>query len=192
MSNIVAPTSSGNVVRTAGGFRARAGAVIVADCSYSMSYVDKTKPRIEHLAQVLAYLLQQVRLQGIVAFNTVPYELPMGGSIMLPEPDGGTAIHLALDHVARMQPLPRRAIVISDGEPNDDQLAIEAAKALGKLGVPIDAHYVGPDNVACMDFMRRLSEAGAPGGKWGKFDLADSARVAAEIRLAITDQRGAR
>jgi hypothetical protein len=79
-------------------------------------------------------------------------------------------------------------LVLCDGHPSDELAALGAAARLRP--VPIDGYFVGSDTDRyALDFMRRLSEAGGPGGRWGKFNLGDHYRLGTELLLAITDQR---
>ena len=176
------------------------GSVLVADCSLSMSWVDSPEGvyvtgapvgsmrRIDNLARVLAWLLSRTRLQALVCFNDAPYEVELAGRIRLPQPDGGTALHLALRHVAGLQPRPARVIVLSDGCPNVPEWALGEARALRPM--PIDAYYVGPDGQSePIAFMEQLAKAGGPGGRWGRYDMAEVAKVGEELRLRITGPR---
>ena len=181
------------------------GAVLLADCSYSMAWGDDGRydrmgvqqpdftpagsRRIDRLARVLAYVLTYTRLQALVAFADAPVELPVSGRVALPEPSGGTALDLALEHVARMRPRPLKCMVLSDGSPNSPEAALTAARLLKPM--VIDAFYLGPDEHAeALAFMRALAACGGPGGKSGRFDLCEPLQVAETIRLRLTDQRG--
>lgn len=176
------------------------GAVLLADCSYSMAMRDDAVTgieswdgsgprRIDRLAKVLAYVLTYTRLQALVAFGDAPMELPVSGRVALPEPSGGTALDLALEHVARMRPEPVRVMVLTDGQPNSPEAALAAARLL-KPAV-IDGYYVGAegDEVA-LAFLAELAACGGPRGKSGRFDLFSPLAVAETIRLRLTDQRG--
>lgn len=191
MANLPTDEANRKLVRVTVSRRPRAGAVLLADCSSSMDICDTMGGlrRIDHLAQVLQYILSRVRLQSLIAFNYCPFEIPLVGRITLPEPEGGTALDLALKHVLELEPRPTRCIVLCDGEPNNQQAALVAASALAPM--PIDAYYVGSDHdLAAADFMARLARAGGPGGRTGKFALGDVYRIGEELILAITDQRG--
>lgn len=180
------------------------GAAIVADVSYSMSWGDDVtfdvngfhlpdgtpvgQRRIDRLAKVLAYVLTYTRLQCLVAFNDVPMDIVLEGHVRLPEPSGSTALHLALEHVHGIRPVPLRCMVLSDGSPNDVDLALRAARSLRPM--VIDAYYVGPDgNEEALAFMRELARSGGPGGKSGVFDLSETRRVGEAIRLLLTGPR---
>lgn len=172
----------------------RAGTVLLADCSGSMCTVDNAPAvgmgarRIDRLAEILGYLLSRVRLQGLICFHDVPEPIVLAGNVVIPEPCGGTALHLALRHVRQeTRPVPSRLIVICDGHPDEPLGALREATLLNPI--PIDAYFCGNDrDTTAVDFMRRLSEAGGPGGRWGKFDLSQTQAVAEQLRLRITDQ----
>lgn len=173
----------------------RPGTVLLADCSGSMTTIDNPPAvglgarRIERLAEILGYLLSRVRLQGLVCFADLPEEILLEGHVAIPEPAGGTALHLALRHVLEMRPRPVRVIVICDGEPDDAGQALLAARLLRPA--PIDAYFCGNDrDVFAADFMRKLAEAGGPGGRWGKFDLSQTQAIAEQLRLRIAGPRG--
>lgn len=167
----------------------RAGAVLLADCSISMALTDggDGKRRIDRLAELIAYILQRTRLQGLVCFNDRPLEIALEGHLLLPEPDGTTALDLALDYVRTISPRPSSAIVVSDGQPNSEILALEAARSLQPM--PIDAYYCGAEGDGpALAFMEQLARVG--GGRWGRFDLAEPRQLGEEIRLQITHRRG--
>lgn len=121
---------------------------ILADVSGSMAEpADGGRRKID----VLREALQSAGDARLVAFSTHPRDVRE----RLPEPDGGTALHLALAHVAGA----RRLLVISDGHPDDARLALTAADRLGD--VRIDVVYCGPEHdLTGMDFMRRLARGG--------------------------------
>jgi hypothetical protein len=172
---------------------AKPGAVLLADTSFSMNTRDTLGGlrRIDHLAQVLGYLLSRVRLQALICFNTSAQEIALGGTqIKLPEPDGGTALELPLMMAAEIRPKPTKVIVLCDGEVNNQVAALAAARALRPI--PIDAYYCGPDGPdsrAALEFMRRLSEAGGEGGQSGKFKLGDHTQIGEALRLRIAGPR---
>lgn len=175
------------------------GAVVLADVSYSMAMVDDAVTgieawsgsgprRIDRLARVLAYVLTYTRLQALVAFADAPVELPVSGRVALPEPSGGTALDLALEHVARLRPRPVRVMVLTDGQPNSPADALRWAKALKPM--VIDAFFVGAEgDTGALAFLAELAACGGPGGKSGRFDLFEPLAVAEAIRLRLTDQR---
>lgn len=170
----------------------RPGAVLLADCSGSMSIVDDYGgngcSRMDNLSTVLGHLLGRTRLQRLIAFNSEVYDIPLSGDILLPKPTSMTDLAYALEYVASLPVRPTRIIVLCDGYPND----AEAAYAVvARLQLPVDAYFVGDDtDDEARAVMQRLSDFGAAGGRSGKFNMAgDQAQIADEIVLAITDQR---
>lgn len=163
----------------------RPGAVLLADCSISMVMTDGggSKRRIDRLAELIAYILMRTRLQALVCFNDRPTEIPLEGHLLLPEPAGTTALERALDHVRTIVPRPRSVIVVSDGQPNSETQALDAARALQPL--PIDAYYCGAEgDQAALAFMERLATLN--GGRWGQFSLAEPLLLGEEIRRQIS------
>lgn len=195
MANLPEAATESNVAKAATP-PVRPGTVLLADCSGSMVTVDNPPAvgqgarRIDRLAEILGYLLSRVRLQALVCFADTPEEeILLAGHVAIPEPYGGTALHLALRHVLEMRPRPVRVIVICDGEPDDPGQALLAARLLRPA--PLDAYFCGNDrDVFAADFMRRLSEAGGPGGRWGRFDLSQTQAIAEQLRLRIAGPRG--
>lgn len=167
-----------------------ADAVILADLSDSMSYRDGTvgermpPRRIDRLAKVLDYLLVRTRVRALVCFNDLPVEVPLMGRVALPEPAGSTALHVALEFVSDLKPRPRRCILISDGEPNSIEDALEQAKKLRPM--ILDCYYVGPESDAhALRFMADLAAAGGPGGKSGHFDMLDPVLLGSEVHRRL-------
>jgi hypothetical protein len=134
-------------------------------------------------------LLSRVRLQALVCFNSVPQEVKLGATkIELPEPDGGTALDLALAHVKELSPRPTRLIVLCDGQPDNPMAALAAARGLKPI--PIDAYYCGHDgNSEAIRFMQELAAAGGEGGSSGRFKLGDHYQVGEALRLRIAGPR---
>lgn len=177
--------TAGRLVRA----QVRPGVVLLADCSTSMLERDdprNSKRRIDGLADLLVYILQRTRLQGLVCFHERPIEVPLEGHIKLPKCEASTALHLALAHVRTIVPRPTRIVLITDGEPNSEEQALAAARILQPM--PIDAYYVGPEgNHVALAFMECLAKIS--GGRWGEFDLTEPHLLGEEIRLQITHRR---
>lgn len=164
---------------------------ILIDCSASM---DTPMPhaqmhrRIDQLREVLTTILREFRDVRLFAFSSLPRELEgfqQEDGLVLPEPDGGTALHLALDYIGARQPM-SRLVVITDGVVDDPGAAIDVARSLAPL--TIDAFHVGDEtDRMATSFMRRLSLAGGTGrGRWGNRDLSKPALLAAELRGLLT------
>lgn len=157
--------------------RANRPAVIVCDVSSSMAERAGARRRIDHLRDALHAI--EAPNRRVIAFSSTA-RFAAGHEIG--EPSGGTAMHLALDLAATVEP--RLTIVISDGQPDD---ASQALRAAGRLGGPIETIYCGPDwDRDAVEFMRRL--ATATGGRSHRHLWSDGApRLSAAIdRLLIS------
>jgi hypothetical protein len=149
-----------------------------------MATVDCTHRRIDLLRNVLTRLTATERSLRIISFADEPRELPPSLAGWVPEPSGGTAMHLGLSHVATLRPRPGRAIVISDGAPDDARLALLAARGLRPM--VIDCYFVGPESDrAALGFMRALSLAGGRPGLTALRSLQRPETLAAEIHLLL-------
>lgn len=88
--------------------------------------------KIDILGDVLRPLLIEQPGVSVIAFHSYA-EVLVGlesGRLVLPEPAGSTALHLALEAVAAQQPKRDRVVVLSDGEPDSEGAALAAARAL--------------------------------------------------------------
>jgi hypothetical protein len=104
----------------------------------------------EHLAQMWAEVTPFTKLFG---FNVTVFEVERPEN--LPEPHGGTDLHVAFDQIAKYWPA--QVILLSDGLPSSPEKALEAA---AKLPGTIDAIFVGPESDRRgIEFMRRLTTA---------------------------------
>lgn len=125
--------------------------VVIADVSSSMAERVGAYSKISLLRDALA----GQRFDRLVAFAVKPVEV--ASADMLPLPCGSTALHLALDHAARWRP--GRTLVISDGQPDSESMALESAAQLSGV---IDVIYIGPESDAvAVAFMKRLARAGS-------------------------------
>src|SRR6187401_1614750 len=109
------------------------GAVLLCDTSASMGWQDTWtgKRRIDHLAEVLAYVLSKTKVQTLCSFNSLVREHKLTTSVSLEEPQGGTDLALALRWCrASVAPVPEQLLVLSDGQPNDPVDAVAAMAAL--------------------------------------------------------------
>lgn len=137
--------------------------VILCDTSGSMEERAGVRRKIEHLRGAVAGVIADLPDGVLVAFDSSPRRVTLAADI--PEPSGGTALHLALDEAAKLRPA--KTIVISDGEPDSESAALAAAERLSGI---IDVIYCGRDSDArALDFMRRLARAG--GGQVVTCDL---------------------
>lgn len=147
--------------------------VILADVSGSMSDRAGSRTKIELLREALATVGPQIPNARLVAFHSMPAECFAG---TLPEPQGSTALDLAIDYAASLDS--RTTLVISDGQPDSEADALKAAERL--KGV-IDVLYIGDDgNTKAIEFMRRLARIGA-----GRVIVRDIKRYAASTQIVI-------
>lgn len=137
--------------------------VILLDVSSSMGCMAGAKTRIAILQEALDYALPETPGARLIAFSSTPCEIPNVES--LPEPNGGTALHRALHLAVTMAPT--RTLVITDGEPDSEERALKAAKAVPGT---IDVIYCGSDeDQHAKDFLARLARSG--GGQFSGIDL---------------------
>lgn len=148
---------------------AGATVVILADVSSSMDERAGARRKVELLREALDQVWADLVPGGrLIAFASTPTELL--SPAQLPAPAGGTALHLALDAAAKHRP--RRTLVITDGHPDSEDAALDAADRLPGL---IDVIYCGPDgDAAAIAFLSRLARLG--GGRVVVRDVVKMAR----------------
>ncbi|MEW6213004.1 MAG: vWA domain-containing protein [Acidobacteriota bacterium] len=119
-------------------------ALLICDVSGSM---DGTK--IIRLREVINRLRQARQLSLLAFGNSVSLvtELPGAG--------GGTPMAEALRLAATQKP--RRAILLSDGEPDDASAALAAARELTMAGCKLSCVYIGPEGGEGYRFLKRLA-----------------------------------
>ena len=173
--------------------KVKRGAVLLCDTSASMQWQDTWtgKRRIDHLAEVLAYVLSRTKVQALCSFNNVVHEHKLVASVSLEEPQGGTDLALALDWVGGAQAPPEQLLILSDGAPNDEHLALYRMDALMALWgrVPVRCYFCGDDKDAhAKAFLARLAAMGGPGSGMEVHNLATPKRLAEAVVLRITHQ----
>lgn len=149
--------------------------ILIADVSESMtSPAWGGKRKIDVLRAAVGDIMSGAPVPHVIAFSSDVRE----GVTQLPEPAGGTALHLAIAAAARHRP--GTTLVISDGQPDDEAKALAEAELLTGR---IDTMYVGPDaDKAAIDFMARLARLGC-----GSHSSADLTR--AQPQLAVKMQQ---
>jgi hypothetical protein len=163
---------------------------LLLDVSGSMSHREgaSERRRIDLLAEALTQTLPAVPGARVLTFSHTVQELAgwEPRRFTLPEPAGGTALHAALEAVARLVPRPERLLLISDGEPDDPQAALTAARGLRPM--MINALFVGDDrDAAAKGFMRALAIAGGdPRSIASQLKLDKPADVAKAATLLLT------
>jgi hypothetical protein len=172
------------------------GAVLLCDTSASMGWQDTWtgKRRIDHLAEVLAYVLSKTKVQVLCSFNSIVREHKLTTSVSLEEPSGGTDLALALRWCRNeVAPEPEQLLILSDGQPNDPDNAIRAMRMLmaawGKP--PVHCYFCGDDNDApAKAFLASLAALGGPGSGMDSFNLATPKRLGEALVLRITHEGG--
>jgi hypothetical protein len=147
--------------------------LIVADVSGSMSESTGTRRKIDILREAVSQKPENARL---IAFSAMAHEVSE-----LPDPNGGTALHLALELAARYKPA--TTLVISDGQPDDKAMALAAARALTGI---INVLYCGPDgDQEAILFMQALARAGLGSVVVRPFSIGATALAGDIKRLAL-------
>lgn len=144
--------------------RAERRMTICADVSGSMQEMAHGgRRKIEILREALVQVASPETV--CIAFSTATHRCSPSE---LPEPNGRTAMHLAISDAVAVDPL--GLLMISDGEPDDPGAALRAA---GRLRCRINTLYIGPEsNQRAIDFMRQLASAGVSKGRADVHDLS--------------------
>lgn len=135
-------------------------AIVIVDVSGSMNARDARggRSRYDVACAELARLQADIPGKlGVIAFSTYPQFCPGGKPVYQ---GGGTDLAAALEEAHLADGCGIRFMVISDGEPNDEQRALAVA---GRFQSRIDCIYIGPEGGPGSDFLRRL--AAASGGQ---------------------------
>jgi len=154
--------------------------IVIVDVSASMDMNDC--PNSQRRFQVACEQLFQLQrdLAGqvcVVSFSDYAKFRPSG---IPSDPSGCTNLAGALKFVHPANGTDIRLIVISDGQPDNEQAALaEAATFTNKL----DCVYVGPENGPGRDFLKRL--AVASGGVFADQTVAHLPELAATIQKMI-------
>jgi hypothetical protein len=149
---------------------------LLIDCSGSMNdHLRNGKTRINGLRDVVKDI-QSTRSVRLIAFggrDRSSFE-PIGFVESVPDAGGGTpltqAIEFARTHKAG------RAVVISDGMPDDSRGALDAAR---EFGGQIDVVFVGNPSEFGEAFLKQLAEA--TGGTQFTGDLSQPKELSAQI-----------
>jgi Mg-chelatase subunit ChlD len=137
------------------------GAAVVILCDLSSSMAGE---RVKRLREALANLWSSMPRCRIFGFNYAVF--PIEHPSRIPEPTGNTALHKALETAAMLRPA--KTIVISDGQPDDAEAAVNAASRIPGI---IDIAFVGDENNRhAIRFMNRLARVG--GGRVVVRDIA--------------------
>ncbi len=127
---------------------------------------------------------------GIASFPEQAYESPMmdyniiRGVINTLEATGGTPLAAALNYVSQNES-PTHAVVISDGESDDDRLAEEIAKQFQAKLVKIDTVHIG-ESTGGEELLKKIAEI--TGGIYVKF--TDTVNFAKTFEYLSPRKRG--
>lgn len=131
--------------------------VAIVDCSGSMDAPDSRGGRRRHdvATEELAKLqAEHPGKVGIIAFSDAAHFVPGGAPPFL---GGGTDLAGALRFAKTADGTGAKFCVISDGQPNDPDEALQVARGYTSMVCTI---FVGPESdVGAQDFLRRLAEA---------------------------------
>lgn len=126
--------------------------VILLDISGSMDEVVGSKRKIDILRQAVS---RQLLINEVVLVFSSGCDR-IASFQLIPEPFGGTAMHLGLQQAASYAP--SHTLVVSDGQPDCQKQALLAAK---KLSGVISTLYIGDDSdVDAISFMSELARIG--------------------------------
>lgn len=129
-------------------------ALVLVDTSMSMEMDDcpGNRKRYEVACEQLIRLQREIPGKlGVISWSSSAYFCPGG----LPKaPFGSTNLANALDFVKPADGCGIRLIIISDGEPDNPEAALDLAK---KFSTKIDTLYCGPELGSGADFLKRLS-----------------------------------
>jgi Mg-chelatase subunit ChlD len=155
-----------------------ADAIVLVDVSSSMAEIDTRggKSRYTVACQELAKL--QARLPGkvaVIAFSSSPTFSPGG---IPPFTGGGTDLAEALRFVHVADDVDMTFVIISDGEPNDEEKALKEARHFKSK---IDTIYIGLEAGQGAAFLMRLADAS--GGRSSKNNVGDLSRKVEQLLL---------
>lgn len=154
-------------------------ALILVDTSASMHATDaaggveRYRAACDELKRLQATLPGKI---GVVSFSDYAKFCPGGVPEFI---SGSTNLVGGLKFIQAADTLGIKFIVISDGEPDSEQAAIDLAR---KFKTQIDVVYIGPERGGGSLFLGRLAEAS--GGKYMAADLAKDLNAKVQLLLA--------
>ena len=145
----------------------RVKAVLVVDVSSSMDARDagNHERRVDVARREVAKI--QRRQPGQLAIVSFSHDASWDPSGRLPEPSGSTNLAGALEYTRELLGPGAegiKVIVISDGDPDSQESAIEEGRLLKAAGASISTVYCGSDHGHGKAFLNRLASVG--GGNW--------------------------
>jgi hypothetical protein len=149
--------------------------MLLIDTSSSMDERVRTSNRraIDHLADVVREINPRAAGIPMIAFGG-PYDAQCRFVDAVPEPDGGTPLHIAIPMAKEYGA--NRVVVISDGCPDLSEQCIIEAKAFGGR---IDVVYIGTAGDAGDFFLRHLAEL--TGGTCGVSDVSKTKELVGTV-----------
>lgn len=154
-------------------------ALVLVDTSLSMETDDCPggRRRYEVACEQLIRLQREIPGKvGVISWLSSAYFCPGG----LPKaPFGSTNLAGALDFVRPADGCAIKLIIISDGEPDNSQAALDLAE---KFQTKIDTIYCGPELGTGRDFLARLSAL--TGGQASVNDLGDLSKTVRRLLAA--------
>lgn len=145
-----------------------AGTVFLLDVSSSM-----IGRKIEVLKKTLANLWPEYKARLLVFSDSCRW---IDSPTRIPQPDGSTDLTGALEMAAAA--CPSQVIVISDGLPNCEESALEAADLIPGV---IDVFFCGDDEDRDgAEFLRKLARRG--GGRFAHKDLGKGLAIGQDLR----------
>jgi len=123
---------------------------ILADISGSMGESVGSVTKYDLLKKALGDPIIDWTSQQLISFNSFPESTTPA---TLPLPSANTALHRAIDYI--LPEKPSFTLIITDGQPDDEQAALDAADKLTGI---IDVLFIGKDNdVDAIAFLKKLS-----------------------------------
>lgn len=184
MSNMMIPTSNTDLVRRQledsleqGSLKAMARdaetVMLLIDTSGSMEATIRSgKRRIDALREVVADIKKAGDVP-MIAFGG-PYDAQVRFVDGVPEPDGGTPLHIAIPYAKEYGAT--RLVVISDGVPD---LADQSMQEARTFGGRIDVVFVGNEGDSGQMFLNAL--ASATGGTQFTGDLGNTKKLTSQV-----------
>lgn len=159
--------------------------VVLLDVSASMNTEDDYLTSVNTPSRYKKACNQLAKLQTdnpgkvcLICFNDKQTFEPSG---IARRPDGSTNIAGALSFVHKADNTGLKFIVISDGEPDDDEAAIKIARTFKSK---IHTIYIGAEGGCGADFLRRLSAA--TGGLFSNSGVAGIGQLSQTVQNLLT------
>jgi len=176
MADAIVTGSFAEMQRTTGAGMAkswlRVEAVILVDVSSSMETADAgdgdREQRVAVARREVAKL--QKRMPGKLAIVNFNHDASWSPEGRIENPSGSTNVAGALEYVQELLgdagAAGIKVVVVSDGEPDSAEAALEEAGKLAAKGAVINTVYCGPDRGLGKGFLTRLAAAGK--GEFGE------------------------